>query len=82
MFPTLLIITQENGNYCERKGCLDLVWTLAELCENFHSLFYRDRYADSTCNWNTSRNFFLKNFIADALSWNKEEDFVLLCKQV
>lgn len=62
------------------KGCLDLVQTLAELCENFHVNFI-EIDMDSTCNWNTSRNFFKKHFIADALSWNEEEDFVLLCVQ-
>ena len=41
----------------KEKGCLDLVRTLAELCETFHVNFI-EIDMDSTCNWNTSRNFF------------------------
>lgn len=67
---------------CERKGVSGLgldPWKsdLVGLYENSHVKFIEiDR--GSTSKWNTFRNF-LKNFIEDALSWNKEDDFDLPC---
>lgn len=50
---------------------------LVELYENSGFKFI-EIDVDSTSNWNTSGNIFV-TVTADALSWNMEKDFDLLC---